>query len=241
MKNAKKRVSILLTALMFLTLTVLSCSKADSNAMDGKMDKTTRILLLGASVGSSWDLAGMTSRKDTGGLEFESVAVYQFDKSEALDEILMRPKRKPRLNMKYLKGFFRPAPKRPDIIIIKECAAYFPGDLSAYKKMVSFWAKKIRNNRVKVMVATVVPVTKEKAAKRSGQIEAILEYNDWVRDLAKKENIALLDLEAALRNNDRDRFLQEELTSGDGLHLNKKAYDILDGLLLGTCKLPGKA
>lgn len=240
MKNTKRRVSILLTALMFLTLTVLSCSKADSNAMDGKMDNKTRVLLLGASVGRAWDISGMSSRKDTGDMEFEMVAVYQFDKTEALDEILMRPKRKPRMNLKYLKGFLRPSPKKPDIIILKECAAYFPGDLQSYKALVRGWVKKIRDNRIKVMLATVVPVTKEKALKREGQIDTILEYNDWVRDFAGKEGITVLDLEAALRVSRDDRYLQEGLADEDGLHLDRKAYDILDGVLLSTCNLPGK-
>jgi hypothetical protein len=39
-------------------------------------------------------------------------------------------------------------------------------------------------------------------------------------------------MERALRTDDKERYLRDELTSGDGSHLNRKAYDILDRLLI---------
>ncbi len=195
-----------------------------------------KVLLLGASVGKAWNLPEVPQRMHENNYLFESVAAYQYDKSEALDEILMRPRRKFHLTRTYLKGFFLPSPQLPNIIIVKECAAYFPGDLVQYKNMMMQWVKKIRSANIHVMLATTVPVTPERAAKTPGQIEDIRAFNDWVREYAKKENIALLDLEAALTKDAKNRFLRDDLTIGDGLHLNRQAYDILDRLLLDTLR-----
>ena len=83
-------------------------------------------------------------------------------------------------------------------------------------------------------VTTVVPVTKEHSKSNPGRLPGILAYNDWIRDVADKEQIPCLDLEKALRVSASDRSLHPELTSGDGLHLNKKAYERLDELLEDT-------
>lgn len=224
----------LLTMILLVAAGLTACTKIESNAMDGEMKDSRRILLLGASVGKEWDLPGLPARKHAGSLEFETAAVYQYDKSEALDEILIRPKRKFHANLKYVKSLFRPAPRRPDVIIIKECAAYFPGEMESYKRQLQDWAVKIRANRIEVILATVVPVTKERAARQPGKLEGILAFNDWIRDFASKEKITILDLEAALSVSGADRSLKDDLTSGDGLHLNSKAYGILDSAILKT-------
>ncbi|MCC7202307.1 MAG: SGNH/GDSL hydrolase family protein [Nitrospirae bacterium] len=195
------------------------------------MTKKERIMLVGASVGKAWKLSDFSLRTKSDGYIFESVAAYQYDKTEAIEEILMRPKRKFRLTRTYLRGFFKPSPQRPDTIIIKECAAYFPGDLEEYKTLMTKWVKRIREDNIKLILATTVPVTQKHAEGRKGRNETILEFNDWVREYAEKEGIPLLDLEAALRTDGQGRFLRDDLTSGDGLHLNQKAYGIMDNLL----------
>lgn len=206
------------------------------NAGKGEaMLRQKRIILLGASVGKAWELPDFPKRTNMEDkFIFENVRAYQYDKSEALEEILMRPKRKFRLTKTYFTGFLKPAPQLPDAIIIKECAAYFPGDLESYKTLMTNWVKRVRDANIKVVLATTVPVTAKHAAERKGRIETILEFNDWVRDYTKKENIPLLDLEAALRTDGESRCLRDDLTSGDGLHLNQKAYGILDDVLRQT-------
>ncbi len=219
---------ILVVGLLMLT----SCnSSGSSTSMEKTMTNKERIMLVGASVGKAWNLSDLPQRTKSDGYIFESVAAYQYDKTEAIEEILMRPKRKFRLTRTYLKGFFKPSPQLPDTIIIKECAAYFPGDLEQYKTLMTEWVKRIREDNIKLVLATTVPVTKKHAEGRKGRIETILEFNDWVSEYAKKENIPLLDLEKALRTDDKNRYLRDDLTSGDGLHLNQKAYGIMDNLL----------
>ncbi len=190
-----------------------------------------KILLIGASVGKEWELPQFPARVKLNGYEFESIAAYQYDKTEALQEVLMRPKRKFRLTQSYLTGFFKPAPQLPIVIILKECAAYFPGDMGSYQSLVKGWVGQIRGAQIGVVLSTVVPVTKNHASEHPGRLEQILAYNGWVREYARQERIPLLDLEAAVRTNDTERLLDDAFTSGDGLHLNKAAYARLDQLL----------
>ena len=229
----------LLTAIVLIIgvcFFVLSACAGNNSAEDESMAKKTRIILIGASVGQDWKLKDFTERTQTTGYVFESVAVWQYDKTEAIEEVLMRPKRKFHPTKTYLKGFFRPSPEPVDIVILNECAAYFPGDLVQYKELMKKWVSMVRGAGKEVMIATVAPVTETRASKQEGKIESILAFNDWIRRYANEQNITLLDLEAALRKDPETRFLKDELTSGDGTHLNRKAYDILDVLLKDTTR-----
>lgn len=227
-------VFLILSGLAFLP----NCNAVESKeAKEQEMFKKKRILLLGASVGKAWNLKEFPQRIKNDNYIFESVAAWQYDKTEALEEILMRPKRKFRFSKAYVKGFFEPALQKPDIIIIKECSAYFPGDFELYKAQMKEWVKRIKDAKIDVWVATAVPVTTVRAEKTKGKIEGIREFNDWLREYAKIENITLLDLEAALRKDSDKKFLKDEFTSGDGTHLNKEAYDILDTVLMNACSL----
>lgn len=221
---------------MMFCAAVMNANAASSNAKGEKMNNKLRIILVGASVGQDWKLQEFNMRTKSDDYVFESVAAWQYDKTEALEEVLMRPKRKFRPTKSYLKGFFEPSPAPVDIVILKECAAYFPGDTVRYKELMKKWVGMIRGANKEVMLATVAPVTETRAAKQKGKIESIREFNDWIRQYAKDENITVIDLEAALRKDPQTRFLRDELTSGDGTHLNKKAYDILDVLLRDSCR-----
>jgi hypothetical protein len=216
--------------LLFLAASlVLAFTEAPAVAAD--QAAKTRVLLLGASVGQDWRVDGLPKRLGNDRFQFEAVQAWQFDKTEALDEVLMRPKRKFKPTKTYLKGFFEPAPAKPDVIIIKECAAYFPGDLTSYREMVKKWVSTIRAAGRKPVIATVVPITRARTLTNPGRIESIRAFNDWVREYAAGEKMPLIDLEAALRTDGKERLLKDEYST-DGLHLNRKAYDALDKLLL---------
>jgi len=220
---------LVIAASVILAFTGVQASAAGK---DGK----TRVLLLGASVGKSWQVQGIPERLKDERFEFEAVQAWQFDKTEALDEVLMRPKRKFKATRTYLKGFFEPSPVKPDVIVIKECAAYFPGDLASYKEMVRKWVATIRAAGKTPAIATVSPVTKARSLKGPGKIESIREFNDWVRQYAAQEKMALVDLEAALRTDEKDRFLKDEYST-DGTHLRRNAYDVLDKVLLDAAAM----
>lgn len=190
-----------------------------------------RVVLVGASIGQEWRLAEFPARVAMNDVEFESIAVWRFDKSNTLDEVLMRPKRKFHLSRSYLAGMFGPAPQPADIIILKECSSYFPGDVDRYKSMIIEWIRQVRTAGKQVIVTTVAPVTRARAATDKGKMEAIREFNDWIRGYAKISKVLLLDLERTLADGSTDRFLRDDLTIGDGSHLNKQAYTLLDQLL----------
>ena len=205
-----------------------------------RTEQAYRIVLLGASIGRAWRLQEFAARVHDGRYTVESYAVWQFDKSEMLDEVLMRPARKFHPTRTYLKSLFRPAPQPADAIILKECSAYFPGDPREQRRLVEKWVAEIMRSGIQPVLATVVPVTRQRAETDPGKIEGVREYNDWLRSYASDCRIPLLDLERALGTDPAGRYLRDDLTSGDGSHLNAKAYKILDELLHATLSGLGK-
>ena len=193
------------------------------------------VLLIGASVGNTWDIARLPERTKLAGYTFESVAEYRFDKTEVVEKTIR-------------------AATKPDFVILKECAAYFPGDLPRYKQLIQAWVATLRAQHITPILATVVPVTtpemfsfsyvKHLVKKVTGnkipvdeRLPYLLEYNDWVRAYAAQEGLAVLDLEAAVRTTRQERKLRSDLADEDGLHLNQEAYRILDRLVVDSVDL----
>lgn len=197
---------------------------------------TVDVVLIGASIGQDWNLAGLPERTGQTRISLEALQIWQFDKSEAVNEVLQRPKRPFNLSLGYVKSLLKDPPRPAQVVLIKECSAYFPGDTALPRKqaLVDQWVRQIRERKVAPMLATVVPVTAERSHRDPGKQEALRVFNDWLRNYAKHQAIPLVDLEAALRADNQDRFLRDDLTSGDGSHLNSKAYGILDRLLIET-------
>lgn len=215
----------------------LSISTVQGETVNQSTEKTSaeiprRVVLIGASIGMEWNLPDLPKRVNDKHYTFEALQAWQYDKSELVEETLMRPARKFRLTPSYLKGFFKPSPQLPDMVILKECSSYFPGDVQRHKELMQQWVQEIRQKDIAVMLTTVVPVTRERSQRDPGKQNGIREFNDWLRAYAQQQGLPLLDLEQALRADDKDRYLRDDLTSGDGSHLNSKAYAILDQLLI---------
>lgn len=241
MKSMMSLLLLVIAAGCFLGATVL---RAAPSSPTNVATKPTRVVLIGASIGQEWNLPELPNRTGISGYEFEALQVWQYDKTEKLDEVLMRPARKFRFAPSYFKSLLREAPKPADVVILKECSSYFPEDLQAdrKRKLMEEWVQEVAERKLKVVIATVVPVTKTRAALNPGKQESVREYNDWVREYARSKGIVLLDLEAALRSDSRDRYLRDDLTSGDGSHLNRKAYDLLDAVMAqALCRLGAKS
>lgn len=215
---------------LFMMAANLNITKIDVHSSS---EGTRQIVLIGASVGYSWHFGELSSRINAKPYSFEYVELYKFDKGEALNTVLSRQ-------------------ELPAAIILKECAAYFPGDLDLYKSLMTSWIDQCLEKKVIPIPTTVVPVTWKhnvingfkiiikrvigRIDKIHGlsRIDSILAYNDWIKAYAQSKGLVVLDLEAALRVSPEDRYLRNELTSGDGLHLNEDAYKILDGIVLPT-------
>ena len=173
------------------------------------------LVLVGASIGKAWKFENLPDRLNLGPeFVFGNRTKYDFDKSSDIEALTKLP-----------------VPVSG--VIIKECAAYFPRDLKSSQKQIVTWATKLRSQDITTILATTVPVTEEHDHNHSGKFKSILEFNDFIRQYASKEGIAVLDLEKALRKSNEDRHLKNEYAKPDGLHLVKRAYDkVLDKIIL---------
>jgi hypothetical protein len=182
--------------------------------------KGKTIILIGASVGSAWRLEKhfrlinlrYYHSGDLGDLSYPEV-LYRFDKGDAVRFYTAKPK-----------------DKRPDAVILKECSAYFPpkpnqpiADYAGRKEAVKEWVRELREAGIAPILATVVPVARGSKADIPDRLELIQDYNDWVREYAASEGIAVLDLEKAVRASDSDRSLPASKTT-DGMHLIPRTY-----------------
>ena len=176
---------------------------------------TKYFVLVGASVGKDWDFEKLPQRlRVSSDIVFGYRTKYAFDKSDEINALVSMP-----------------VPVTG--VIIKECAAYFPRDISESQKLINDWVKILSSHSVTPILATVAPVTKEHDVKHPGRFASLLAFNDFIRDYASREGLLVLDLEKALRVSDEDRHLKNEYAQPDGLHLVEKAYcEALDGIVL---------
>lgn len=174
--------------------------------------ENAQIAFVCASVGSNWNIGEHFPQ-----LNIRVYDVYQFDKGYRIYEILDSEK--------------------PDIMIIKECAAYFPPDswdstMSSYQDLIRDWVNLCRGQGIIPVLTTVVPINPD-TNEGQPQLDAILEYNDWIKQYCSDEEVSVLDLEAALRVSDSNRVLNPDYDSGDGLHPNELGYtERLDSILI---------
>ena len=219
---------ILFFAACFVVVLFLFGAATDGITMETKK----KIVLLGASVGKKWAISDLPKRLGSDAFVFNYVGVYKFDKTEQLAELLREE-------------------DKPAAIFLKECAAYFPGDLDHYKELMKSWIQACRNSEVIPIPTTVVPVVRDRSIKTrikdfikkflgrplsTARLNQLLAYNDWIRSYAAQNGLVVLDLEKTLRINETNRSLRSDLHSGDGLHLNNKAYHLLDGIVIQTLK-----
>lgn len=197
----------------------------DSGPSAPASPRPLRVVLIGASIARGWQLDGFAARTGRSDVVVEYVGEYGFDKSKSVAALLARG-----------------AAERPDLVILKECGAYFPGDQAAYEAMIRRWVAELRAAGIRPAVATVTPVAapwnefqrlkqfvKHWILGREDQNAAIARYNAWLRVYAAAESLPLLDLEWALLHPYGGLYgLSPMHDSGDGLHLNPKAYAVLD-------------
>lgn len=185
------------------------------------------IVYIEASTVNRWKLKEFGKRVNDDQFQIEPVTLYDFDKTPRVNAALTQ----------------RPA--KPDAIVMQECSVYFPGDMKSYKEKYQSWIHQIKQSGVTPVIATIVPpadsqgfvedmkaFVKVKVLRQASQHQQITEFNDWLRELARNENVPLFDLEKYTRRSDTDRRMREEYNSGDGIHVNATAYSMLDKELL---------
>jgi hypothetical protein len=234
MSNLKEY--FILTSIL-VSLSLSPSFGADIKGQQGEpqVEKKKHVLLIGASVGAHWNFGALPERIRKKDYFLEYIHGGGYNKTKRLREVLARKENK------------------PDAVFIKECAAYFPGDLNHYKDLIKGWVKECWDSGIIPMLTTVVPVTRLHPFKqfmidivkrrnplrfgnpfKSKRNLAIIEFNDWIWDFSRENGLTVLDLEGAVRYGTKNRYLREDLARIDGLHLNKKAYKILDEIVLPT-------
>jgi hypothetical protein len=188
--------------------------------------EAVRITLVGASIGKAWHFDRLGERISAPGYQFAYLGNYDFDKGPLIEDLAT-------------------ARIKPDIVMIKECATYFPGDLDRYQHQIVSWVGKLRAAGIRPVLVTTAPVaeptdllTRAKNTVKQlvgipTRLESELRFNDWLRDHADREKIPVFDIEAHLRRSDSNRWLRNEFDAGDGLHLNEAAYRNLDNAFSG--------
>lgn len=171
------------------------------------------VVLFGASVGKSWNLRSLSKRKNGNANFFGYRGKYEFDKEELLSRVIK-------------------SPVKPDYVIIKECAAYFPRDVEKGFSKINLWLESLRNSGINPIVATVVPITKKRAEDEGERIKSINKFNNKLRFLGKQNGILVFDLQKLLSDGSEEMYLDEKYAREDGLHLNKMAYEYLDDSIL---------
>jgi hypothetical protein len=224
-------VAVLLLAAMFVDWTMPRESPAGRTR--------SHIVLIGASIGRGWSLQQWPARVSRPDYSAEALAVWDFNKSVAVEELLLRPGRPFHLTRTWLKSLFEPPPRVPDIVILKECSSYFPGNLPAQRAQTTAWVERLRQRGIPVMLATVVPVTPARDSRSPGKQASLLAYNRWLRDYARQAGAGILDLERALSDGGGNAWLSPRFAAPDGTHLNAAAYAVLDRLLLSALEPPG--
>lgn len=185
------------------------------------------IVYIEASTANRWKLGEFGARVKDERYRIVTMVQYDFDKTAQVEKALGERGRK------------------PDLIVIQECSVYFPGDLAGYRASYQSWIRQVKQAGAKVAIATTVPPAKsqgfsedakrfikESILGREGQLAQVVKFNDWLRQLAQDEKVPLLDIEAALRISESDRNMRPEFDDGDGIHINRAAYDMLDQKLL---------
>lgn len=172
------------------------------------------IVLVGASVGKSWNLRHLSERSSLPDIFFGYRGIYEFDKTPQIADLIR-------------------SPLRPDSVVIKECAAYFPRETDPAMKQLSSWVKQLQQAGIEPILATVVPITHKRSQNAPGVQKSINNFNSAIRDYASKEKLKVLDLQQALSDKSEEGYLSENYAAEDGLHLQGRAYgEKLDELLI---------
>ncbi|MBD5139033.1 MAG: hypothetical protein HDT24_06975 [Ruminococcus sp.] len=79
----------------------------------------------------------------------------------------------------------------------------------------------------KIAIASVPPVTQKHEAEKPEQLEAIIAYNEFVKQVAEDKSVAFADVCSLLE--DETGYLGSRYAEHDGLHLKIHAYPVILG------------
>jgi hypothetical protein len=146
-------------------------------AESDKVEHLKRVVLVGASIGNNWHFDRIGERVPLPGYRFNYVGVYSFDKGPLIQKLVTDP-------------------DKPDIVLIKECASYFPGDTEQYQRQFLSWVETLRAVGIQVVLVTTAPVAEptdyiprakifvKRLIGKPLQLDSIKQFNDWLKQYA---------------------------------------------------------
>jgi hypothetical protein len=206
------RRNIILLSLVLLAAS-FQCKKADAADPGEDTSKNLRdltVVFVGASITENWDFDRYFA-----GYKFQKVIHYDWDKTQVWDQVQAL---------------------RPDIVQVKECAAYFYSEggtpLGEYESSVRSMVELIRGIGAIPVLCTTIPVDVGHGGCTQAQLDDLRAFNDWLRSYCSSQSIVLMDYYQRIA--DAQGQLPSACHDGDGLHPNSAGYDILSPLVIPT-------
>ena len=187
--------------------------------------KEQKVVFLGASITDKWPLEEVFPEYD-----FQKVIEYGVQRK--------------------VREFGRVIRQSPKIVTIKFCSYYFMDDYEEllngvdYEQAIKDMVDEATANDVIPILATTIPVNLsddfgEAFNRTQLQNERIREFNDFIKNYAQEKDLQVLDYYSWLVD-DAGQELKYEFAEasgglgGDGLHINDKAYEVINGNILSV-------
>ncbi|MEA2030939.1 MAG: GDSL-type esterase/lipase family protein [candidate division Zixibacteria bacterium] len=178
-------------------------AKIRQEVSEGKTD-SLRVVFFGASITNRWDLDKYFSEfhpinRGVGGFAPDLISKY---KANVLD-------------------------LKPRAVVMKICSINMRPTIPNYKlkDVVQMMVQLAQANDIIPIVATMIP--SGRPAANIGEfsvVDGINDFNDWVREYTKTNQLAMIDYAAAIQ--DDNGFLPRDC-SVDPVHVNDKGYNIM--------------
>jgi hypothetical protein len=168
------------------------------------------VVFLGASITEGFNLPGRFP-----GYNFHIVCEYSEDKSPVYGECMSYD---------------------PEIIVIKECGAYFWHDAYGFDIVQGFMIDAMEyfdGQGVIVVPATTLPIDVGTDVYNTViRRDNIINYNNWLRGYASDNGYTVMEYFNTIADGDGE--LPPEYHTGDGLHPNNAGYDVLEPIVIPT-------
>jgi len=204
-----RRVFLITALCCFSGILFWSCSH-DSTSPNSTALRDQRVVFVGASITEAWDFNSYFP-----GYDFRKVIYFDWDKTQVWSQV---------------------AAQNPDIVVVKECGAYFYADggtpLGEYENCMVQMVANARSIGAVPVLATTLPIDVGAGGCTQAQLNDIITFDNWVRNYCSSNNITCMDYYEQIA--DGEGQLPSGYHDGDGLHPNTAGYDALSPIVIPT-------
>ena len=204
-----KRLLLIIALCCIAGFMLCSCNN-DSTSPNSTNLADQRVVFVGASITEAWDFAAYFS-----GYDFHKVICFDWDKTQVWSQVVALS---------------------PDIVVIKECGAYFYTDggtpLGEFQNCMIQMVNNTRSIGAVPVLATTLPIDVGQGGCTQAQLNDIITFNNWVRNYCTTNALKCLDYYTQIADGDGE--LPSNYHDGDGLHPNAACYDALSPIVIPT-------